>query len=399
MEEKNQKGPLSGIRILDLTRLYPGPLATMMLGDMGADIIKIEDPSSPDYMRFYPPYTAERSAGFLAVNRSKRSLALNLKSREAKDIFWKLIAGADIVVEPFRPGVLDDMGLGYERACKIKPEIIYVSLTGYGQNGPYAGHAGHDINFIGYAGILAATATEQTGPVLPGPQLGDVAGGAYMTVIACLAALWASRTTGRGQKVDVSMLDGLLPLMSLQMAHTWSAQSGFATGEAPLSGGLACYGVYQCRDGKYMALGILEEKFWKKFCQMARRPDWEEQFLIHGDDAKKLRAEIAALFLTQTRNDWTRKAAELDICLTPVLDPEEIEDDPHIRTRGMIFEHDHPVCGKIKGIGPPIKFSHTAVQPSRPAPDLGQDTGDILSEIGYRLEEIEALKNDGVIGR
>lgn len=397
MENKNQEGPLLGIRILDLTRLYPGPLATMMLGDMGADVIKIEDISSPDYMRFYPPYIGDQSAGFLAVNRSKRSIALNLKNQTGRDIFWKLAATADIVVEPFRPGVLDDMGLGYERTCKIKPEIIYISLTGYGQNGPYAGHAGHDINFIGYSGILAATATAQTGPVLPGPQLGDIAGGAYMTVIACLAALWASKTTGKGQKVDVSMLDGLLPLMTLQMAHTWSTQTGFAPGEAPLSGGLACYGVYRCRDGKYMALGILEEKFWKKFCDMARRPDWEEQFLVHGDDAKKLRSEIAALFLTSTRKEWTRKAAELDICLTPVLEPGEIEDDPHIRTRSMIIEQNHPACGKVKGIGPPIKFSQTPAQPSRPAPALGQDTAGILSEIGYVPDQIEALENDGVI--
>jgi crotonobetainyl-CoA:carnitine CoA-transferase CaiB-like acyl-CoA transferase len=218
-----------------------------------------------------------------------------------------------------------------------------------------------------------------------------------MTVIACLAAAWAKKTTGRGQKVDVSMLDGLLPLMTLQMAHVWSTKTSFAPGEAPLSGGLACYGVYRCRDGKYMALGILEEKFWKKFCQMAGRPDWIDQFLLHGDDAKKLRAEIADLFLTKTRAEWTQQAAQLDICLTPVWDPLEVEEDPHIRARGMIIKQDHPACGEVKGIQPPIKFSETPAEPSCPAPVLGQDTFDILSEIGFSADRIKRLENDWIV--
>jgi len=397
MEKINQNGPLSGLRILDLTRLYPGPMATMMLADMGADVIKIEDISNPDYMRFYPPYVENHSAGFLAVNRSKRSLALNLKTQVGREIFLKLTATSDIIVEPFRPGVLDDMGLGYDQACKIRPDIIFVSLTGYGQNGPYAKQAGHDINFIGYSGILAATGTPQTGPVLPGPQLGDLAGGAYMTVVACLAALWSRQTTGKGQQVDVSMLDGLLPLMTLQMAHTWSTHIAFGPGEAPLSGGLACYGVYRCRDGKYMALGILEEKFWKKFCDMAQRPDWVSRFLVRGDDAQNLREEISNLFLTRTRDEWTEIASQLDICLTPVLDPDEVENDPHVQARGMIYEQEHPVCGKLKAVGPPIKFSKTPARPSRPAPALGQDTFSILAEIGCTPDQIEVLIKDGII--
>ncbi len=397
MENKSQSGPLRGLRILDLTRLYPGPLGTMMLADMGADVIKIEDISAPDYMRYYPPYLENQSAGFLAVNRSKRSLALNLKTDAGRNIFFKLIAKADVVIEPFRPGVMDKMGLGYKQACAVKKDIIYVSLTGYGQDGPYSTHAGHDINFIGYAGILAATGTSQTGPVIPGPQLGDIAGGAYMTVIACLSALWARKTTGQGQQVDVSMLDGLMPLMTLQMAHYFATQTAFAPDEAPLSGGLACYGVYQCRDGKYMALGILEEKFWKKFCAMVGCPQWINHFLVRGDDAQKLRDELSTLFLTRSRDDWASQAAEQDICLTPVLTVDELEKNPHLQARDMICEEDHPVCGKLKGVGVPIKFSQTPAKPSGPAPGLGQDTAAILGEIDYQPDEIETLKKNGII--
>src|SRR4030065_419447 len=217
--KKPLTGPLKGIRILDLTRLYPGPLGTMMLADMGAEVIKIEDMNSLDYMRHYPPYLASESAGYLAVNRSKRSLALNLKVKKGVDIFWKLVKTADIVIEQFRPGVLDEMGMGYESARRIKKNIIYVSVTGYGQNGPYALHAGHDINYIGYSGILSTTGTKKTGPIIPGPQIADVAGGAYMTIIACLSSLWARQKSGKGQIVDVSMLDAIPPLMTLQMAH------------------------------------------------------------------------------------------------------------------------------------------------------------------------------------
>ncbi len=396
MNLSSTEGPLWGIRILDFTRLYPGPLATMMLADMGAEVIKIEDPRSPDAMRFYPPYIEGESAGYPAVNRSKRSLAIHLRSTAGKDIFFKLLPSADVVIEPFRPGVIDSMELGYEKARSVKPDIIYVSLTGYGQKGPYSRQAGHDINFIGYSGILAATGAAQTGPVIPAPQLGDIAGGAYMAVIATLAALAARTRTGRGQKVDVSMLDGLMPLMALQMAHAEATQTVFAPGEAPLSGGLACYGVYRCSDGKYMALGILEEKFWKTFCDLADRRDWKERFLVHGAEAETLRKEIAALFLTKTREEWTEIGLAADICLTPVLDIDEAGQDPHIRARGMIVDKKE-TGEKIQGVGVPIKFSQTPARPKNAAPALGADTAAILREIGYSSEEIAAFEKDGII--
>ena len=396
-KRKPATGPLQGIRLLDFTRLYPGPLGTMMLADMGAEVIKIEDMNTPDYMRSYPPYNASESVGFLAVNRSKRSVALNLKHKKGVDIFFSLLPTADIVVEQFRPGVMDEIGLGYKTARRVKKDIIYVSLTGYGQNGPYAKDAGHDINYIGYSGILAATGSRESGPIIPGPQIADVAGGAYMTIIACLSALWAREKTGQGQKVDVSMLDAILPLMTLQMAHYHAAGLAPAPGEAVLTGGLACYGVYKCADGKYIALGILEEKFWKSFCGMAGRPEWIDQQFVIGEDAEKLRMEIAALFMTRKRDQWIAAAKKYDTCLTPVLEISEVEKDSHVQARNMIIEQTHPVCGKIKGIGVPLKFSRTPAKPSSPAPVLGKDTAAVMKEIGYSEKEIKTLRNEGII--
>ena len=397
MATKPQNGPLQGIRILDLTRLYPGPLGTMMLADMGADVIKIEDMNAPDYMRFYPPYIESESAGFIAVNRSKRSLALNLKSQKGIGIFLDLLKTADIVIEQFRPGVLDELGIGYEAAKTVKPDIIYVSITGYGQDGPYANVAAHDINFIGFAGILAATGTASSGPVLPAPQLGDVAGGAYMSIIACLSALWSRGRSGRGQQVDVSMLDGVLPLMTLQMAHYQATKTAMVPGDPPLSGGLACYGAYACACGRYIALGLLEAKFWKIFCDMAGHPEWIEKHLVMGEEAESLREEIAALFKTKTRDEWIAQAKNLDVCLTPVLDLMDVENDPQLQARRMIYEETHPVCGRIKGIGVPLKFSDTHACPSGPSPALGEDTKSLLQEIGYTKEKIEALRREGII--
>ena len=397
MATKPQNGPLQGIRILDLTRLYPGPLGTMMLADMGADVIKIEDINAPDYMRYYPPYIATESAGFLAVNRSKRSLAVNLKTKEGVEIFFALLKTADIVIEQFRPGVLDELGIGYEAAKSLKPDIIYVSITGYGQDGPYSKNAAHDINFIGYAGILSGTGSPKTGPILPGPQLGDVAGGAYMSIIACLAALWTREKTGQGQRVDVAMLDAVLPLMTLQMAHYQATQRAMSPGEPPLSGGLACYGVYGCADGKYIALGILEAKFWKIFCEMAGHTEWIQKHLVMGEEAENLRIEMTAFFRTKTRDEWIAEAKGLDVCLTPVLDISEVEKDPQLQARQMIYVQEHPVCGKMIGIGVPLKFSKTPAQPACPSPALGEDTRSLLEEIGYKQEKIEALQKENVI--
>jgi len=365
--------------VLELARLYPGPMAGMMLADMSADVIKIEDPDRPDPMRGYPPFVDGQSAGYLAVNRNKRSLALNLNSERGQGIFWDLVKRSDVVLEGFRPGVLDEAGLGYEAARKVNPRIVYVSLTGYGQTGPYARAAGHDLNYVGYTGLLGAMAGEAA-PVPPPAQVADTAGGAYLAVTACLAALWSRERTGAGQRVDVAMLDGALPLMTLQLAHHWAAPSA---GPLMLSGGVACYGIYRCKDGRCVALGALEPKFWKAFCEMAERPDWVSRQFDQGERRDALVADMNALFAAKTRAAWLALAKGKDVCLTPVLSLDEVASDPHLKARGMIQEVDG-----VRTVGPPLKFSgHADRGAARSAPPLGADTAAILRELGFDADE------------
>ena len=395
--ERKAGGPLQGIRVLDFTRLYPGPLGTMLLADMGAEVIKIEDPAHPDYVRNFPPFIETESAAYLSVNRSKKSLAFSYREEAGHKIFYDLVRTADVVVEQFRPGVMDRMGLGYEQARKKNPKIIYVSLTGYGQQGPYADHAGHDLNYIGYAGILGLTLSDDLEPTIPGPQLADVAGGAYMLVIACLSALFARGRSGAGQQVDLSMLDGVLPLMTLQMAQYWAAPEALKDERLPLSGGLASYNTYRCSDGKFVALAALEPKFWNTFCDWVEKPQWKDKIYAIGEECRQIKKDVAALFQTRSRDEWVREAARRDICLTSVLALDELEKDSHLRQREMFITLPHPRCGNIKSIGVPIKFTGTPAIVQNPPPILGQDTAAILLELGYSPERIERLHLNNVI--
>ncbi len=385
------------MRILDLTRLYPGPLAAMFMADLGAEVIKIEDIIRPDSMRSYPPFVGGHSAGYLAVNRSKQSLALKLNDPRGQEIFFRLVKTADVVIEQFRPGVLDEIGLGYTEAIKTNPGIIYVSLSGYGQKGPYAQKAGHDINYAGYAGLLGLNVHPEGGPVLPGAQIADVAGGAYMAIVAVLAALRSRDQDGLGQQVDVSMLDGTLPLLSLQLAHYWATGRNAPSWQLPLSGGIPGYGLYQCRDGNYIALGALESKFWAAFCRAVEKPAWIEQQFVQGEEAARLKAEVARLFLSKDRAEWLDIADQENFCLTPVWELPEIERDPHVQFRGMIVEQHYPEAGPVKSVNQPLKFSRSKPAGPRLAPSLGQHTREILSGLGYDPKAIEELRRAGVI--
>lgn len=390
---KPRTGPLAGIRILDFTRLLPGPLATMMLAEMGAEVIKIEDPDSPDPMRTYPPFTGSESALYLAVNRSKRSLAVNYAGKEGRAVILDLAAGADIVIEQFRPGYLGRIGLGYADFSRANQKIIFVSLTGYGQSGPYSGKAGHDVNYIGYTGLLDSTG--DAGPVIPGGQVADVAG-AYAAVAACLAALHSRDKTGKGQSIDVSMLDAALPYMTLPFAWHFSASPLQAKGLNPLSGSLPCYGVYECADGEYVALGAVEAKFWERFCEVIGSPGLRAgQYSF--DDGESVKKEVAAIFKTRTRDEWAAAMANEDFCLSPVLGIQDVERDPHLRDRAMFVEHSHPAYGVSRGIGPPIKFAGTAAASSWAAPCLGEDTVALLRELGHDEDKIDGLLKSGTV--
>ena len=379
MSRKPQQGPLQGIRILDLSRLLPGPLATQLMADLGAEVIKIEDTKAPDYTRFFPPLKGSQSLSYISINRSKLAITLDLKSVEGKEKFFKLVKTADIVVDSFRPGVLQKMGIDYEAAKQHNEKIIYVAITGYGYTGAYKNMAGHDMNYLGYSGILGLTGDKDK-PIIPACQVADVAGGSYPAVVACLAALWARERTGKGQFVDVSMTDCVMPLLSMQLGEYLNTGNKQKRGEPMLSGGLANYHLYKCKDDKWIALGSLEPKFWQGVCMMLGKPDWIPRMLPIPEEVEKLKEDLQAIFNTKTRDEWVTIAAPLDVCLTPILELDEVEKDIHLNERAMFYEVEHPEYGKVKGINQPFKFSETPSNPSWAAPLMGEDN-ELLNEL------------------
>jgi alpha-methylacyl-CoA racemase len=389
-------GPLLGLKILDFTRLLPGPLATMLMADMGAEVIKIEAPKFKDYTRDFPPFQGGESSGYLAFNRSKRSLCIDYTAEEGREIILNMAKEADILIEQFRPGVMAKMGLGYEDLKKVNPKLIYVSITGYGQTGPYSQLAGHDLNYITYAGVLAGN--QNSAPQLPLVQMADIAGGSYMAVIACLSGVMARERTNEGQWIDVSMLDGVMPLVVNGMATHWAMQTNVARDNWFLSGGLVNYGIYPTKDKRYIALGTLEAKFWTKFCDVIQKPDWKPRMLPRNETETRLfKQELTELFQSQEAEYWCKIGEEHDILINLVYDLPEVAQDPHILAREMIVEMQHPKAGTIKGIGIPIKFSGTKAQISWSPPLLGEDTLSILQEAGVSEQAIQELKDKGLI--
>lgn len=373
MSRKPQQGPLQGIRILDLSRLLPGPLATQLMADMGAEVIKIEDPKAQDMTRFFPPMIKNQSLFYLSINRSKLSVTLSLKTEEGKQQFMELVKTADVVFDSFRPGVLDKMQIGYEYAKKVNHKIIYVALTGYGQTGSLKDKAGHDVNYLGYSGILGMTGLKNQ-PIMPSVQIADTAGGSYAAVTACLAALWARERTGKGQLVDVAMTDCVMPMASILYTKKLNSDDdSLRRGYDYLSGGLAHYNIYQCADGKWIALGSLEPKFFQGFCLMIGKPDWVMRMLPEEKTIESLREDLAALFLTKTQEEWLQMAAGQDICLTPIMDLDEVYHSDYAKERELFFDMEHPAYGTIKTVNQPFKFSETPAKPSWGAPLLGED--------------------------
>ena len=369
---KPKQGPLQGIKILDLSRLLPGPLATQMMADLGAEVIKIEDIKAPDYNRFFPPMKGSQSLNYISVNRSKLSITLDLKSEEGLQKFFALVKTADIVVDSFRPGILKKMGIDYEAAKIHNEKIIYVAITGYGYTGEYQNKAGHDLNYIGYSGILGLTGVADK-PVIPACQTADIAGGSYPTVVACLSALWARERTGKGQFVDVAMTDCVMPLLSMQFGEVLNTQTKLKRGEPMLSGGMANYNVYKCKDEKWIALGSLEPKFWQGVCVMLNKPDWVPRMMPMPEMVAELKKDLQEIFITKTREEWINEATTHDICLSPVLEMDEVQHDKHLQERKMFFEVEHSDYGKVIGINQTFKFSETPAKPSWAAPLMGED--------------------------
>jgi len=384
----SRPGPLAGIRVLDLTRLLPGPVATLHLADLGADVIKIEDPQVGDYARTLGTGQGGDSAYFRMINRNKRVLRLDLKMPEGVEVFLRLAGGADVIVESFRPGVVDKLGVGYAAVAAVNPKIAYCSISGYGQDGPYKDLAGHDINYLGYAGVLDQIGREGGDPALPNFQIADLLGGALTAAMGILAAVLEAQRSGRGRYIDVAMTDSVLAHTYFSMLRLNDAGHSAPRGSDLLSGGLPCYATYRCADGRYIAVGALEGKFWKTCCEILGRPEWIARQWDAG-----LRGELAALFATRSREDWTRLFATVDCCVTPVLSPEEALEDAQVAARGMVLRTDG-----LTQFASPLKLSDFRFDIRQAAPRAGEHNEEILSENGYSAAQIDRLKAAGVLG-
>lgn len=389
-------GPLDGVRILDFSRLLPFNYATLLLADMGAEVLKIEEPILGDYMRWAPPILKKENAVFLMLNRNKKSMKLNLKTEKGREIVRKLVEKYDVVFETFRPGVMEKLGLGYNELKKINPKIIYCSTTGYGQDGPYIDKPGHDINYISVAGILGVTGRHTGAPVIPGIPIADMSSGVF-SALAIVSALLARERTGRGQYIDVSMTDAVL---TFNVLHIGTYISGYSLGEeGTLStlGESAYYNVYETKDQEFIAFGNIEGKFWANFCKIIGREDLISKQFVSKSEEKKILSEVREIMRTKTRDEWLKLMEGQDICVTPVYSIGEVIQDTQLRHRKMFIEVEHPVEGKTLHVAFPLKFSETPATIRTPAPLFGQHTKEVLKELGYNEEEIENLEKEGVI--
>lgn len=394
---------LKGIKILDLSRLLPGPYASFLLADMGAEVIKVEDTSAGDYMRDFEPKVNEDSAYYLSINRNKKSIRLNFRKPEGKEIFLKLVAQADVVLESYRPGIMDAWGIGYSELKKVNPGLVYCAMTGYGQTGPYKDKAGHDLNYLSVSGIMDISGIRNGRPVMSGTQIADLSGGMF-AVIGILAALMRKKQTGEGSFIDTAMVDGLLSWMSFYVGQYQADGRPLKRGELDLSGGLICYNIYQTKDNRYVGLGSLEYKFWKAFCLAIGREDLVKTHMTRAIDGDPVYEEVKRIFLEKTLAEWEAILDPVDCCFTPIMRIDEVLAGPYFRERNLGVKINHPTEGELNQIGLPIKFiigEDREYTPGGdkilPPPKWGQHTVEILQDLGYTGSDLEELKAKGII--
>jgi crotonobetainyl-CoA:carnitine CoA-transferase CaiB-like acyl-CoA transferase len=391
--------PLEGIKILDLSRLAPGPFCSMLLGDMGADVLLIE---APEGGKLAPAIAGarnqdlEKAAAFNTMSRNKRSMVLNLREPDAREIFYKLADDADVVLEGFRPGVVKRLGVDYETLHARNERIVYCSLSGFGQTGPYSQLVGHDINYISVAGALGMIGWPDTPPAIPMNIIADFAGGGLHAAFGILVALMARERSGKGQYVDIAMSDGVMYLLASLTGSVFAGGASPTRGGTILNGSVPHYNVYECADGGWISIGSLEPHFFVNLCKTLGRED----FIPHQWDSSK-REEIAeffrARFKTKTRDEWFAILSQSDICAGPVYSLEEALNDAHNRARNMVVEVDHPTLGKVKQLGIGTKLSETPGAVRSTAPLAGQHTDDVLQSLGYDEAAVSALRERGVV--
>lgn len=379
---------LTGIRVLDLSRLLPGPFLTMVLADMGADVVKIEDPRVGDYARAFPPMKGGMSGRYLAVNRGKRSIALDLKNAAARDVFLTMVEQADVVVESFRPGVMDKLGIGYATLAAKNPKIVLCSISGFGQTGPYVERAGHDLGYIALSGVLAMTGGVAGGaPAMPGVQIADLAGGSLWGATAILGALVGRHRTGKGAHLDISMCEGSLALLAGELGNQ-DCGAKPTRGIEALNGGLACYSIYATKDGRYLAVGALEPKFWIALNTAIGRPPNVAEVIGGPAEQAKTRAELAAIFATKTAAEWNELLQKHDCCVEVVTEMSELPAHPLHVEREVFFTIDGgPGVGPIQQTRTPLGTPRAPLPPPR----LGQHTREVLTEYGIPEATIAAL--------
>jgi len=389
-------GPLQGLRILDFTTLLPGPYATMGLADMGADVLRIVSGSRPDLTDFAPPFVPGTDVSFATacLGRGKRGMTLNLKAHGAIDVIHRLLVRYDILIEQFRPGVMEKLGLGYEALRGINPALIYCSLTGYGQAGPFRDRVGHDINYLARSGLMSYSGRKKGGPSLTGMQIADVASGSSNAVIGILAAVISRNRTGRGQQVDVSMTDGVIAFNALA-GNACLVDGSEPDREGFLLNGGSLYDFYETKDGGHLSLGALEPQFFAAFCEGIGRPGLAAGG-ISPANVGEIKEEIRQIIRTKTRDEWAEIFGGIDACVEPVLTLSEVLNDRQARERSLVVEVDLPTGGVVRQIAHPIKFSETPQEYRGAGIPAGTHTREVMRDLGYTDAEVGIFEEEGL---
>lgn len=381
-------GLLQGVRVVDLTRLLPGPFATLLMADMGAEVVKVEDPMRGDYARYYPPMVGMSSAFFHALNRNKRGVTLNLKDERGSELLRQLLASADVLMESFRPGVMERLGVGIDDLRAEFPSLVICSITGYGQTGPKRDEAGHDANYLALSGVLDRNGRRGEPPHIPGFQLADIGGGALYAALGVTSALFRRERTGQGTYLDISMTEGALSFLAPTVARH-SAGDVDERGDAMLSGGLPSYTVYPTSDGRHLAVGALEPKFWDLFVETIGAEHLKGQGMMRGQEGRDVAAELEEILAKKPLEYWTELLDGVDVCVEAVLEMEEVLTSELHRAREVFFE--------LNG----ITHVRTPLTPPdaehRSAPEQGADNESVYSDLGVDEEELEELMEDGVV--